>query len=62
VSVIELTDVGSRYLADVIVGALFADFSDDIFLLHAEVLGSVSCTTITILFDNTVKRLWKAEV
>jgi len=62
VSVIELTDIGSRYIANVTVGTHFADFSFDIFVLHSEVLDKVGCTTITILFDNAVKMLWKAEV
>jgi hypothetical protein len=55
VSVIELTDIGSRYVANMIVGTLFADFSGDIFLLHSEVLDKVGGTTITILFDKAVK-------
>jgi hypothetical protein len=44
------------------VGTPFADFSGDIFLLHSEVLDKVSRTTITVLLDNAVKMLRKAEV
>jgi hypothetical protein len=38
VSIDELTDVDSRCVANVIVGANFADCSGNIFLLHSEVL------------------------
>ena len=62
VSVIELTDIGSSYVADVIVSTRLADFSGDIFLLHSEVLDMVTHTIIPILSDNAVKVLWKAEV
>jgi hypothetical protein len=62
VSIDESTDVDSRCVASVIVGALFADRPGNTFLLDSEVLDKVSHTTIAIPFDSAIKMLWKDEV
>jgi hypothetical protein len=46
----------------VIVGTLFADRPGNIFMFHSEVLDKVNHTTIAILFDSVMKKLWKDEV
>jgi hypothetical protein len=46
---------------NVIVGTLFADVPENIFLLHSEALDKLNHTTIAVLFDSAMKMLWKDE-
>jgi hypothetical protein len=58
----ETTDVCGRYVANVVIGTLFADRSGNIFLLDSEVLDTVNLSSIAVLFDNAMKLLWKGDV
>jgi hypothetical protein len=62
VSIDETMDIGSRYVANVVIGTLFADHPGDIYLLYSEVLDRVNHTTVASIFDNTMKLLWEGEV
>jgi hypothetical protein len=46
------TVVGGRYVANVVIGSLFADSPRDIHLLDSEVLDIVNHTIITAIFDT----------
>jgi hypothetical protein len=50
ISIEETTDVGSRYVANVVTGTHFADSPRDIYLLDSEVLDRVNHTTIAAIF------------
>jgi hypothetical protein len=62
VSTDETTDVGGRYVANVVIGTLFADSPSDIHLLDSEVLDRVNHTTIVAIFGNAMKLLRKGRV
>jgi hypothetical protein len=62
VSTDETTDVGGRYVANVVIGTLFADSPSDIDLLDSEVLDRVNHTTIVAIFDYGMKLLRKGRV
>jgi hypothetical protein len=59
ISTDESTAIDSRYVANVIVGTLFADHPGDIFLLQSEVLDKVNHTQP---FDSATKMLWNDYV
>jgi hypothetical protein len=52
VSTDKTTDVGGRYVANVVIGTLFTDSPRDIYLLDSEVLDRVNHITIAAIFDN----------
>jgi hypothetical protein len=62
VSIDERTDVGGRYVANVVIGTFFADCPRDIYLLDYEVPDRVNHTTIAAIFDNAMKLLREGEV
>jgi hypothetical protein len=62
ISIEETTDVGSRYVANVVTGTHFADSPRDIYLLDSEVLDRVNHTTIAAIFENSMKLLWEGGV
>jgi hypothetical protein len=57
VSIDGTTDVGGRYVANVVIGTHFADSPRDMYLLDSEVLDRVCHTTIAAIFDNAMKLL-----
>ena len=62
VSIDETTDVSGRYVANVVIGILKDDQPADIFLLACEVLEKVNKSSISVVFDNSMKLLWPKEV
>jgi hypothetical protein len=62
VSTDKTVDVDGRYVANVVIGTLFAECPGKVFLLVSEVLDRENHSMIAVLFDNTMKLLWPDEV
>ncbi|KAJ4432855.1 hypothetical protein ANN_21494 [Periplaneta americana] len=54
----ETTDTMGRYIANVIVGALEAGNTGEPFLLHCEQVDKANYSTISKLFDQSLRLLW----
>ena len=62
VSIDETSDVGGRFIENVVVGTLKHEHLGEIFLLACEVLERVNNSSIAVVFDNAVNLLWSDEV
>jgi hypothetical protein len=62
VSIDETSDVGGRFVANVVVGSLKHEHPGEIFLLACAVLERVNNSSIAIVFDNAMNLVWPDKV
>jgi hypothetical protein len=61
-SIVETSDIGDGFVANVVVGTLKYEESGEIFLLACEVLERVNNSSIAVVFDNAIYFLWPDKV